>query len=183
MQAAPLLGVTSAVAGLLAAGDGDAASLLPVGCVPEGSPLPGCCALEGPLLPVGCAPEGSPLPGCCALEGSPLPGSCVLEGLVLLAGDDAPDDPDTAGLVVAGVTGACAGDFVAGDFVAGDFVAGDFVAGDFVTGDFVAGDFVTGDFVAGVVVVAGSLDAEADAGWAGEVVGGVGPVHSLFVTR
>ena len=171
MQAAPLLGVTSAVAGLLGAGDGDAAS-----------PLPGCCALEGPPLPVGCALEGPPLPGCCAPE-----------GLVLLAGDDAPDDPDTAGLVVAGVTGACAGDSVAGDFVAGDFVAGDFVAGDFVAGDFVAGDFVAGDFVAGdfvagdsvagVVVVAGSLDAEADAGWAGEVVGGVGPVHSLFSTR
>ena len=89
---------------------------------------------------------------------------------MLLAGDDAPDDPDTAGLVVAGVAGACAGDFVAGDSVTGDFVAG--------------------DSVAGVVVVVGSLDAEADAGWAqggrrpaGEVVGGVGPVHSLFLTR
>ena len=166
MQAAPLLGVTSAVAGLLAAGDGDAAS-----------PLPGRCALEGPPLPVGCA-----------LEGSPLPGPCAPEGLVLLAGDDAPDDPDTAGLVVAGVTGACAGDSVAGDFVAGDSVTGDFVAGDSVTGDFVAGDSVTGDFVAGdsvagVVVVVGSLDAVADAGWAGEVVGGVGPVHSLFLTQ
>jgi hypothetical protein len=136
------LGVTSAVAGLLAAGDGDAASPLP----------PGRCAPEGPPLPVGCTPEGSPLPGRCAPEGS-----------VLLAGDDAPDDPDTAGLVVAGVTGACAGDFVAGDSVTGDFVAG--------------------DSVAGVVVVVGSLDAEADAGWAGEVVGGVGPVHSLFLTR
>ena len=108
-----------------------------------------------------------------AAAASPLPGGCASEELVPLAGDDAPDDPDTAGLVVAGAV-------VAGAVVAGAVVAGAFVAGAFVAGAVVAG-FWTGDSVSGVA--AGSSDAEADAGSAGLVVGGVGPVHSLFSIR
>jgi hypothetical protein len=122
---------------------------------------------------------------------SPMPGVCVLADLVLVAGDDAPDDPDTVGLVTgsagAWVVGALvAGALVAGAWVAGAWVARAWVAGALVAGALVAGALVVGASVVGasvVGVVDGSLDAEADAGWAGVVDGGVGPVHILLLTR
>jgi hypothetical protein len=117
---------------------------------------------------------------------SPMPGVCVLADLVLVAGDDAPDDPDTVGLVT-GFAGAwVVGALVAGAWVAGAWVVGALVVGALVVGALVVGALVVGASVVGasvVGVVDGSLDAEADAGWAGVVDGGVGPVHILLLTR
>jgi hypothetical protein len=132
---------------------------------------------------------------------SPMPGVCVLADLVLVAGDDAPDDPDTVGLVTGSAGAWVVGALVAGALVAGALVAGAWVAGAWVAGAWVAGALVAGALVAGALVVGasvvgasvvgasvvgvvdGSLDAEADAGWAGVVDGGVGPVHILLLTR
>ncbi len=92
------------------------------------------------------APAAAPLTVGDGDPAASLPGAFAPEDLVLLAGEDAPDDPDTAGLVVTGATGVCTGDSVTG-------------------------------------VVAGTSDAEADAGSAGELAGGVGPVHCLSLSR